>query len=186
MNAQRRLWLKTAGLSGLSVMVPGAWLRAGTQNAEEEGFVSQPEDQETYLIGPRRAPVTIIVDRQKKGIATTSFCKEDIRPGSGIPVHKHLNEAELIYIQQGSGLFLLGEKEHPVQAGTTAYVPKSAWHGIRNTGSDTLVMLFSFTPSGFENYFREIGSPAGTGGKDLTSEAFAAIDQRYGIVYRGK
>jgi oxalate decarboxylase/phosphoglucose isomerase-like protein (cupin superfamily) len=125
-----------------------------------------------------------MVDKNKNGIGTMSLCKEEIKPGEGIPVHKHLNEAESIYIQQGSGVFTLYDKEYAVQAGSAAFVPKGVWHGLQNTGSESLVMVFSFSPSGFEGYFREIGVPPGVAWKQKTNEEFAAAAKKYGIQYR--
>lgn len=155
-----------------------------TESANNEGFVTYPENQETYLIGPRQAPVTIVIDKNKKGVDATSLCYEDIPPDDMIPVHKHLNEVEIIFIQKGSGIFMLGEKQFEVKEGSAAFVPKGIWHGIKNTGRETLRMMFSYTPSGFEGYFREIGAPKGTQWKGLSSDEFDAIDKKYGIVYK--
>ena len=151
---------------------------------DKQGFVTNVEDQEVLLIGDRQAPVTIMVDKKVKGIKSISFCHEDIVPGGRIPVHKHLNEAEVIYIQRGSGIFTLGDKEYELKEGGAALVPKRVWHGLRNTGKETLRMVFSFTPSGFEGYFREIGVPKGVKWKEKTPEEFAAIDKKYGVVYK--
>lgn len=151
--------------------------------SSDEGFVLNEDEQKTFLIGPRRAPVTFMVNR-KDASTSSSLCREEIVPGDGIPVHKHLNEDELIYIQYGTGVFLLGEKQFEVKAGSSAYVPKGVWHGIKNTGTDDLRMVFSFTPSGFENYFREIGVPKGSPDLDVSKLDWEAIDEKYGIVYR--
>lgn len=184
MTDSRRQFLKTAGLSGAASLLPLANLFA-TASADSEGFVTDPENQEVYIIGPRQAPVTIVMDKNKKGVDATSLCYEDIPPDDMIPVHKHLNEVEIIFIQKGSGIFHLGEKQFEVKEGSAAFVPKGVWHGIKNTGSETLRMMFSYTPSGFEGYFREIGAPKGKQWKPLSSEEFDAIDKKYGIVYRG-
>jgi hypothetical protein len=45
-------------------------------------------------------------------------------------------------------------------------------------------MLFSFTPSGFENYFREIGTRPSEAPKASTGEERSAIEKKYGIVYK--
>jgi quercetin dioxygenase-like cupin family protein len=149
-----------------------------------DGYVTNEEDQETYLIGPRKAPVSFMVDKNKKGVNAISFCREEIAPGTGIPIHRHLNEEEVIYVQYGNGIFTLGEKEFEVKAGSVAYVPKGIWHGLRNNNTANLRMLFTFTPSGFEDYFREIGIPKGSVPKDLTDEQYASINKKYGIVYK--
>ncbi|RYZ62343.1 MAG: cupin domain-containing protein [Chitinophagaceae bacterium] len=189
MKKDRRQFLKTAGFSTVASTLPFVQLLAGSgvsPEPDKEGFVIDAESQETYLIAGRQAPVTIIVDKQKKGVQAISFCFEDIIPGDLIPVHKHLREAEVIFIQKGSGVFTLGEKEFAVKEGSAAYVPKGVWHGLRNTGTETIRMQFSFTPAGFEGYFREIGVPIGVEWKEKTPQEFAAIDKKYGIVYKPK
>lgn len=185
MKDSRRQFLKTIGISSFATSLPFAHLFAEERfKVQDEGFVVDAGEQETYFIAGRQAPVTIVVDKKKRGVQSSSFCFEDIRPGDLIPVHKHLNEAEIIFIQQGSGLFTLGDKEVNVKEGSAAYVPQGAWHGLRNTGTETIRMIFSFSPSGFEGYFREIGVPKGVEWKEKTPEEFAAIDKKYGIVYK--
>ena len=185
MGDNRRHFLKTVGISGFSSFLPFTQLFAGDVfETDKEGFVIDAEAQETYLIAGRQAPVTIIVDKKKKGVQSMSLCFEDIRPGDLIPVHKHLKEVEIIFIQRGAGVFTLGDKEFTVKEGSAAFVPKGVWHGLKNTGTETIRMMFSFSPSGFEGYFREIGVPKGVKWKEKTPQEFAAIDKKYGIVYK--
>ena len=183
MAQKRRTFLKLLGASGAASLLPASALQA-VDRVPAEGFVSSEDAQEVYLIGPRRSPVTIMVDKRNKGVSTISFCREEIEPGGAIPVHKHLAEDETIYVQYGSGLFTLGEKEYEVKAGSVAFVPKGVWHRMHNTGTTPLRMLFSYTPGGFENYFREIGVAPGAPPLNLTDEQWHAVDKKYGIVYK--
>jgi hypothetical protein len=91
---RRRSFIKLLGLSGtVSLLNPTHALAFDDQSPE--GYVTNEEDQETYLIGPRRAPVSFMVDKNKKGVRAISFCREEIAPGTGIPVHKHLMKKRL-------------------------------------------------------------------------------------------
>ncbi|HYE55548.1 MAG TPA: cupin domain-containing protein [Chitinophagaceae bacterium] len=184
MSDNRRQFLRSLGFAGAASLLPFSNLLAFGNGNPGEGFVINEEDQETYLIGPRRAPVTIMVDKSRKNVNSFSLCREEIVPQDGIPVHKHLNEDELIYIQYGSGVFTLGEQQYQVKAGSAMYVPKGIWHGIMNNGTENIRMVFSFTPSGFENYFREIGVPQGS--TQQKQFDWNAIDKKYGIVYKGR
>lgn len=185
MDNNRRNFLKVAGTSGLATVLPISSLLAGVSDMDgEKGFVLDPEAQETYMIAGRQAPVTIVVDKKNNGVNAISFCIEEIYPNDLIPVHKHLNEVEVIYIQQGSGIFTLGEKEYTIKAGSAAFIPKGVWHGVKNTGTENIRMMFSFTPSGFEGYFREIGVLKGTEWKGKTAEEFSAAAKKYGIQYK--
>ncbi len=139
---------------------------------------------ETYWIGPRNSPLTINISRDKFGNETMSLCTELIAVGEGIPLHKHLNEDELIFIHRGQGMLILNNQEFLVKEGSAALVPKGTWHKITNTGTETLTMVFSYSPAGFEGYFRELGSPVGTPWQPKTAEEFAALDKKWGIVYK--
>jgi mannose-6-phosphate isomerase-like protein (cupin superfamily) len=183
MNETRRKFIKAAGFSGIASMLPISQLMAAGSSIEE-GFVLDAKAHETYMIAGRQAPVTIIVDKTKRGINSISFCIEEIFPNDRIPIHKHQNEVEVIYIQKGTGIFTLGEKEYPIREGSAAFVPKGVWHGLQNTGSENITMMFSFTPSGFEGYFREIGVLRGEEWKGKTPEEFSAAAKKYGITYK--
>lgn len=185
MKDNRRHFLKSVGLSGLASTFPFAPIfSSDALTAETEGFIIDASVQETYYLAGRQAPVTIVVDKSQRGVDAISLCIEDIVPDDGIPVHKHLNEVEVIYILKGTGIFTIGDKEFPVKEGSAGYIPKGVWHSLKNTGDDTLRMMFSFSPAGFEGYFREIGVPKGVVWKDKTAEEFAAINKKYGIVYK--
>ena len=144
MRDNRRKFLKTLGLSGVAFSFPFTHLVVDDGINDQEGFVVDAAEQETYLIGGRQSPVTIVVDQQKRNVQNISFCYEDIPPGDMIPVHKHLNEVEVIYIQKGTGTFTLGDKEYIVMEGSAAFVPKGAWHGLKNTGPPYFVYTIAF------------------------------------------
>lgn len=139
---------------------------------------------ETYWIGRRNSPLTIKIAKDKQGNETISFCTEEIAAGEGIPVHKHLNEDELIFLHTGEGVITIDEKEIPVKTGSVAFIPKGLWHGIKNTGTGILTMVFSYSPAGFEGYFREMGSAAGTPWQAKTKEEYDALNKKWGIIYK--
>ncbi|MFA7468701.1 MAG: cupin domain-containing protein [Desulfotomaculaceae bacterium] len=51
------------------------------------------------------------------------------------PRHTHL-WPHIIYILSGNGTLLLGEKEHEVKTGSTAYIPGGAEHQFRNPAGE--------------------------------------------------
>ena len=155
----------------------------GKKDQLGEGILINPEEQETYLIAGRQAPVTIMISKGL-GIDSFSFCKEEIISQDFIPVHKHLHEEEIIFVQDGQGIIVLGHKKFTVKSGSVAFIPKDTWHGLKNTGDKTLTMIFSYCPAGFENYFKEIGVLAGTPYVEKTPQEYQAIDRKYGIQYK--
>ena len=71
-----------------------------------------------------------------------------------------------------------------IKEGAVALVPKGIWHGLRNTGTENIEMRFAYTPSGFEGFFREVGTPAGQPFVQKTMEERRAIAKKWGMIYK--
>ena len=54
----------------------------------------------------------------------------------------------------GTGVATLGDREVPVAAGATIYVPQGQWHGLRNNSQEVLGMTAIYSPAGFEQISR--------------------------------
>jgi quercetin dioxygenase-like cupin family protein len=107
-------------------------------------------------------------------------------PGSRVPIHLHEREDEIIFIQRGSGRASVADQNVALKPGSMLFVPQGTWHGGENTGGETLVWVAIYSPSGFEGYFREIGTtPGGAPPSPLTPDERDARDRRYGIRYPG-
>ena len=145
---------------------------------EEEGEVLQWPDRVT---GDGTARVTIKIAKIN-GSKTISFLSESFIPGDAINIHKHSNEDELIFIHRGSGILTLGEREYAVRDGAVALVSKGVWHGLKNTGRENIEMRFGYTPSGFEGYFRELGTPLGQPFVRRSKEEKRIIGLKYGMI----
>ena len=152
----------------------------------DKGIIVKEDEGEHIITGRRKAPITIKISKTKNGINNISFCTEDIIPGRKIRIHKHLNHDELIFIHKGSGIFTLDETNTEVKSGTVIFVPRGTWHGLENTGKENLLMVFGYSPAGFEGYFRENGTPAGMPAKERTDEEYARTEKKYGMVYKDK
>lgn len=169
--------IKKSGIAAMPGVYPGVFIscRSDIPDSNSKAFISQPENQEIYLIAGRQAPVCLMINKIEHGVDSMSFCREEIAVDDFIPVHKHGKEEEIIYIQNGDGLSVLDDQKYKVRVGSAAYVPKNTWHGLKNIGDCPLSMIFSFSPSGFENYFREIGVPRGTTWSEKTQEEYSAL-----------
>ncbi len=152
-------------------------------NLNNKGIVRQADEGETYFVR-ENTPITIKVSKKTDNIDSVSICTEEIMPGNGIPIHKHLNEDETFFFHKGNGTFLMDKKEIQVKTGSTAFVPKGTWHGLKNTGKELLIFTFGFTPAGFEDFFRQIGTLKGTPFKTKSQEEFKLIAEKYGIVWK--
>lgn len=151
---------------------------------KEKGVVIHEEDGLHILTGRRKVPMNIQMSKTKNGIDGMSFCSEDIIPGRKLRVHKHLYNDEFIFIQNGDGIVTLDEKHTIVKTGTVIFIPRGVWHGIENTGKETMRMVFGYTPAGFEQYFLDNGTPVGKTAKERTAEEYALAAKKYGMVYK--
>lgn len=154
-----------------------------TDNSDFEGMVVSEQEGETLMLRNGTTVLRIKIAKTH-GSNTMCFLSESILPGEGIPVHKHLNEDELIFIHKGTGIFSLGEKQYPVGEGAVAIVPKGAWHGLQNNGSENIEMRFAYTPSGFEGFFREVGTPAGQPFVVRSKEEKRIIARKWGMIHK--
>ena len=180
MNSRRQF----IGLSSIGILSSLFPLEGfSTDKSDFEGLVINEDEGETLMI--RNGDTTLRIKISKShGSQSMSFLSESILPGEGIPVHKHLNEDELIFIHKGSGLYTLGEKQYAVSEGAVVLVPKGVWHGLQNTGSVNIEMRFAYTPSGFEGYFREVGTPPGQPFVVRTKEEKRIIAKKWGMIHK--
>ncbi|GAC1589107.1 MAG: hypothetical protein NVS3B25_06440 [Hymenobacter sp.] len=180
--ATRRNFLEQGGVGLLSVFALPA-VALPEEVSSFEGLIVNELDGEAVRMRGGTSVVRIKIAKSQ-GANSLCFLSESISPGDALPVHKHSNEDELIFIHKGSGMFTLGEKVTPVAEGAVILVPKGTWHGLQNTGSVNIEMRFAFTPSGFEGFFREVGTPMGQPFVQKTLEERRAIAKKWGMIYK--
>ncbi|NIT56676.1 MAG: cupin domain-containing protein [Aliifodinibius sp.] len=184
-SISRKGFLTSAALLGIGSMFPSMpAVNHITGSHANPDLVLNADEGEVYLIGDRQGRVTVKVDKRNKDIESMSLLTEDIKPGDAIPIHKHSSEEELIFIEKGSGILTFGDKQYDVTRGSMALVPRTVWHGLKNESNNMLRMVFGYSPSGFEDYFRAIGVPPGEPSKKLTGEDWQQINDKFGVEYR--
>ena len=156
---------------------------AKSASDKAKGIVVHP-DEGIHILTRRKVPMTIKISKTEHGIDNISFCMEDMIPGRKMRVHKHLNNDELIFVHRGEGTLTLDEQSIAVKTGTVVFVPRGVWHGLDNTGNENLLMVFQYSPAGFEEYFIENGTPVGMSAKERTEEEYALTEKKYGMVYK--
>jgi quercetin dioxygenase-like cupin family protein len=62
-------------------------------------------------------------------------------------LHAHQGMDKVYYVLAGGGLFLLEGEELAMEQGVMLVAPKGVPHGIRNTGSERLVVLAVLAPA---------------------------------------
>ena len=68
-------------------------------------------------------------------------------PGQEHKLHSHAGMDKVYHVLSGRGLFLLEGREIPMEAGTMLVAPDGVPHGIRNTGSERLLVLAILAPA---------------------------------------
>lgn len=142
----------------------------------------EPDEGELVYVGRARDPVRIKLSPTPQG--RFAMITQDVAPGSVIPVHLHEKEDEIIFIQSGEGAARVGDGRVALRGGSTLYVPQGTWHGGENTGTAILKWVAIYSPSGFEGYFRAIGTTApGDSPPRRAPAEREALDRRFGIRY---
>jgi quercetin dioxygenase-like cupin family protein len=182
--SSRRKFLQRGSVGILSVLAfPATNLLSSSNTASFGGLIVSDEEGEAIRMRDGSAIVRIKVAKTQ-GAESISFVSESFRPGDELPVHKHSNEDEFIFLHRGSGLFTLGDREVSIKEGAFALVPKATWHGLKNTGAENIEMRFGYAPSGFEGFFREVGTPADRPFVPKTKEERKAIARKWGMIYK--
>ena len=96
----------------------------------------------------------------------------------GPPQHRHARHDEGFYVVSGTARFTVGAESYDVPAGGLAMIPPGAPHTFANPGDQPLVLLNTFTPDLYVQYFRDLRAMIDQGGA-LTPEATAAVMSRY-------
>ncbi|MFJ3233726.1 cupin domain-containing protein [Streptomyces sp. NPDC086787] len=96
----------------------------------------------------------------------------------GPPQHRHAQHDEGFLVVSGTARFTVGTTVHVAPAGTLVMVPPGAPHTFANPGDEPLVMINTFTPDLYVQYFRDLRSMISEG-RSMTPEAVAEVMSRY-------
>jgi mannose-6-phosphate isomerase-like protein (cupin superfamily) len=138
--------------------------------------IVSPQDGEIALSGPTQ--LRILED----GSATShrlGLAEITIAPHTdGPPQHRHAQHDEGFYVLEGTVRFTVGDQSHDVPARTLVMVPPGAPHTFANPGDVPAVMLNTFTPDLYVQYFRDLRDLIASG-QPLTPGAITGVMARY-------
>ncbi len=77
---------------------------------------------------------------QSEGAPHFAMREFEVAPGGHTPRHHHPYEHE-VYVLEGEGVVVEGDREHPLKAGDVIYVAPDEVHQFRNTGSRPMKFL---------------------------------------------
>jgi mannose-6-phosphate isomerase-like protein (cupin superfamily) len=103
---------------------------------------------------------------------------------AGPPQHRHARHDEGFYVVSGTARFTVGAQTYDAPAGTLAMIPPGAPHTFANPGDEPLVLLNTFTPDLYVQYFRDLRDMISGGGAP-TPEATAQVMSRYATEVAG-
>ncbi|MFF5564135.1 cupin domain-containing protein [Streptomyces sp. NPDC012623] len=96
----------------------------------------------------------------------------------GPPQHRHAQHDEGFYIISGTVRFTVGNDTYDASAGTLVMVPPGAPHTFANPTDQQAVMLSTFTPDPYVQYFRDLRDMI-AGGQEMTPQAHIRTMGRY-------
>ena len=82
-----------------------------------------------------------------------------IYPGGSIPMHDHIT-IETYTVLKGEGEVTIGDETAAVHPYDSVYIDKNDSHGLTNTGSEDLHLMFVYAPKMVAEYWAE--ATAGT------------------------
>ena len=134
-----------------------------------------PDGGEVIELGPAR--VRILEDgsatAHRIGIAEVTLAAH----GDGPPQHRHAQHDEGFYVVSGTARFTVGTTVHDAPAGTLVMVPPGVPHTFANPGDQPVVMINTFSPDLYVQYFRDLRGAMADGTPQ--AQAAAEVMSRY-------
>ena len=138
-----------------------------------------PGDGEVIDLGPAR--IRILEDGSTTG-HRLGAAEITLAPRSpGPQQHRHARHDEGFFVVSGTARFTVGDAEYDAPAGSLVMVPPGAPHSFANPGARPLVMINTFTPDLYVQYFRDLRDLLASG-QPLRDDSVAAVMNRYQTV----
>ena len=135
-----------------------------------------PDGGELIALGP--ATIRILEDgattAHRLGIGEITLAPHS----DGPPQHRHAAHDEGFYVVSGAARFTVGQTSYDAPAGTLVMVPPGAPHTFANPGDEPLVMINTFTPDLYVQYFRDLREMIAAG-RAMTPQSTAEVMSRY-------
>ncbi len=135
--------------------------RAPAERAATPVSVVPPDGGDTALDGPIR--LRILEDgsttAHRLGVAEITIAPHI----GGPPQHRHGRHDEGFYVVAGTATFTVGDESHEAPAGTLVMIPPGAPHTFANLSDEPVILLNTFTPDLYVQYFRDLRDMASSG-----------------------
>jgi quercetin dioxygenase-like cupin family protein len=138
--------------------------------------VVRPGDGETIVLGTTH--MRVLEDGSHTG-HRLAIAESILAPHTqGPPQHRHARHDEGFYILSGTVRFTVGDDDYDATAGTLVMVPPGTPHTFANLSDQPAVMLSTFTPDLYVQYFRDLQEVLADG-QPLTPQANIDAMSRY-------
>jgi pimeloyl-ACP methyl ester carboxylesterase/mannose-6-phosphate isomerase-like protein (cupin superfamily) len=152
------------------------FLRARTDPGPAPVSVVGPDEGDTLLPPPTQ--MRILEDGGHTG-HRLGLGEITVAPHTdGPPQHRHARHDEGFYVVSGAARFTVGEKSYDAPAGSLIMVPPGAPHTFANPGDEPLVLLNTFTPDLYVQYFRDLHDMITTG-RPLSPAIITTVMSKY-------
>ena len=156
--------------------IVGSFLLAHTDPGPARVSVVGPGDGDTLLPPPTR--MRIMEDGSNTGHRLGVGEITVAAHTEGPPQHRHARHDEGFYVVSGTARFTVGEESYDATAGTLVMVPPGAPHTFANPADEPLVLLNTFTPDLYVQYFRDLHDMI-TAGQPLSPRVIGEVMTRY-------
>jgi pimeloyl-ACP methyl ester carboxylesterase/mannose-6-phosphate isomerase-like protein (cupin superfamily) len=144
---------------------------------------------EVSIVGPGEGEVALAGPVQMRILEDGSTTSHRLGLGEitiaphtdGPQQHRHGQHDEGFYVVSGTARFTVGETSYDAPAGTLVMVPPGAPHTFANASDEPTVLLNTFTPDLYVQYFRDLHDMIASG-QPMTAETAARVMGRYGTV----
>ena len=175
----------TPGTQGRAAPQPQAEQTPIVAVGPDAGVVRWLQPDSATVLGAG-ALLHIKIDRISVPYTTMMVATQKLA-ASGIPVHSHTWEDEILYIIKGHGFAVINEDQTrlPIATGSVLYVPIGAWHGLQNADPkepmDVLLVTTPVKPNGLGDFFRFATVQPGHPPLNLPEEEFLMLVRQYGM-----
>jgi mannose-6-phosphate isomerase-like protein (cupin superfamily) len=139
--------------------------------------VHGPGEGEVLPVGPGQV---VIKAGGEETLGTFFLSESTLAPGMpGPPLHTHEHVVDMFYVLEGTLTFHLGDDQRRLGPGSFACVPPGVAHTFLNPGDAPVRFLNFNTPSGWEDYMRELSAAAADG--PPSTETIGRIASSYDI-----
>jgi quercetin dioxygenase-like cupin family protein len=181
-NGMRVVFLLVRMLAIVVLFAPAASAQPAKVIAPAEGEMRLIVSAGETVAASR--PLLIKVDPLTVGATQFVVGTEVLKPGQKIPVHRHANQEEIIFVHQGTATIVLGETSATAAPGSLVFIPRNAWIGIENHGTEPTLIMFAFPMIGMEGFFRRVAPKVGETPIPLNAQERQETFEKYQIFPR--